>query len=83
LRFGRKGFRCPGGVGGGVIPRDLDDGMIQDGIEVRARAERMVPGCSWNIAAPGRGGNGVFYEPIVEIGRDVRQKPGRLPKIVR
>ena len=61
----------PIGVGCGVVPGDVDYGMVGTVVDVGAWAFGVQPGCSGNLAPPGSGGDGVFDEFVEALGRDV------------
>src|ERR1700730_5534294 len=71
LGFGGERLAGPCGKGCGVVPGDVDDGVIGAVGYVRAGAFGVQPGCSGDFAPPGGGGDGVFDEFVEARGREV------------
>jgi hypothetical protein len=72
LGLGREGFPCPFGVSGGIVPGDVDDGVIGAVVDVGAGTFGVLPGGAGDLTPPRCGGNGVFDEFFETIGWDVR-----------
>ena len=71
LGLGGERFACPLGESGGIVPGDVDDGVIRAVVDVRARTFGVLPAGPGDLAPPRRGGNGVFDEFFETIGREV------------
>ncbi len=71
LGFDRERLAGPCGVGCGVVPGDVDYGMVGAVVDVRAGAFGVLPGCSGDFAPPRGGGDGVFDEFVEAVGRKV------------
>jgi hypothetical protein len=55
----------------GVVPGDVNDGIVASAIEVRAWTLGCVPTGAGNFAPPGRGCDGIFNEVREVLGRYV------------
>jgi hypothetical protein len=71
LGFGGERFVGPCGVGGCVVAGDVDDGVVEAILDVRAGAFGVFPGRAGDFAPPGRGGDGVVDEFVEAVGGKV------------